>query len=91
MNAGMPNPNSGMIEVRKQSEILESEAAQKRKVVPVHRICRSLHLIAAEPSILGRYFINNYIELEIYNLVYLNLQEISVGIMVRVGINVSRN
>jgi hypothetical protein len=70
VNAGMPNPNSGMIEVRKQSEILESEATTKRRVVPVSRICRALHLIMAEPGPTRRYFINNYIDLEMYNLVY---------------------
>ncbi len=66
-NAGTPNPNNGMIEVRKQSEISETGVMTKRRVIPVNRICRALHLIAAES---GRYFINNYIDLEMYNTVY---------------------
>ncbi len=70
MNAGMPNPNSGMIEVRKQSEILGGGATIKRRVISVSRIRRALHLIAAESGTTGRHFINNYIDLEMYNTVY---------------------
>jgi hypothetical protein len=70
MNAGTPNPNSGMIEVRKQLEISETGVTTKRRVVPVCRICCTLPLIKAEPGATGRYFIKNYIDLEMYNTVY---------------------
>jgi hypothetical protein len=70
MAAGILNPNSGIIEVRKQSETSESGATRKQRVVPLSRIRRALHLIAAAPVTTGLYFINNYIDLEMYDLVY---------------------
>lgn len=73
MNAGTPNQNNGMIEVRKHSELSElsgSGTARKRRVVPVSCIYRAAHFITTDLVKNGKYFINNYIDLEMYNTVY---------------------
>ena len=61
-SVGMPNENTGMIEV------VKDKSDTGLKVIPIQLIIRVAHII---PSVSGGfYYINNYINLEMYNKVY---------------------
>jgi hypothetical protein len=58
---GDVNQNTGMIEA-------EQDVNGRFKVIPIQHVKRAAHLIPTGTA--ERYYINNYIDLEMYNLVY---------------------
>ena len=61
-STGMSNENTGMIEV------VKDKGDTGLKVIPIQLVTRAAHII---PSVSGGfYYINNYIDLEMYNKVY---------------------
>ncbi len=60
-NNGNVNKNTGMIEALQVAE-------GDQRIIPIKWIVRAVHLIPSDAE--GSFYINNYIDLEMYNLVY---------------------